>query len=401
MLYYYFPIFVSLFFCSLRYEIIKKKKGISLFIFIIIFIYGFTYKMGGDWPVYLEFYIKKNPQITFISFFSEVFLFEKGYVLLNLFFFKLGFSYFLTTSIEISICIFIWLNFLRKKTRNIYFAFIILLTTSFFTYVVHPVVRQMIAISIFLIAFKYIEKGKFFKYLLLVIIAAQFHRSAYICIFLYFFRYVKLNYKIIIFYSIGIYLVIYLLPLVIENIPGLSYYKREFLDILHTGVRKRSFFEEILKVIILSLRIFLVLNTYGKSKNKSESIENIAIVYLIISYFSNRLPMLERLQGYFVLFYIISFSFIGKIYLTKKLRLEFIGKILIALISIMLSLAFYRFIYSSEVNIFQFSQYRNYIIERLKGNINEDIYSDYKKYYEDVEKLHYKNKKEELKKFFN
>ena len=54
-------------------------------------------------------------------------------------------------------------------------------------------IRQSVAISIFLLAFKYIKEKKFWKYLISILIATQFHSSAIYLILVYPFMYIKLK----------------------------------------------------------------------------------------------------------------------------------------------------------------------------------------------------------------
>ena len=81
----YFSIFIFMFYNSLKYEIIKKKKSIFLFIVGVVFILAFNYQMGTDWINYQRIYdveiiLYNAKDILFNNPFKQ----EKGYILLNL-----------------------------------------------------------------------------------------------------------------------------------------------------------------------------------------------------------------------------------------------------------------------------------------------------------------------------
>ena len=67
-----------------------------------------------------------------------------------------------------------------------YYIFASALYTNYFS-----MMRQWFAISLFLFAFKYLKNKKFWIYLVIILVAAQFHNSAYFCIPIYFFAHLK------------------------------------------------------------------------------------------------------------------------------------------------------------------------------------------------------------------
>lgn len=84
----------------------------------------------------------------------------------------------------------IFVYVLRRESASIlvscYFFFASTLYYNFFS-----MMRQWFAISLFFFAFKYLKNKKFRIYLLICVIAAQFHTSAYFCIPIYFFAHLK------------------------------------------------------------------------------------------------------------------------------------------------------------------------------------------------------------------
>ena len=401
MYYLYFPIFLSLLFYSIKYELKKSTKNFSFFIWIVIFIYGFTYQMGGDHVIYQRFFVKIIPNLNFSSILFEKikmdnFEFEKLYIFLMWIAYNLGFSYELATGIIVSFCIYGCLKFLKKESNNCYFALNLLIAGYFFDYTIYPYIRQLIAVTIFLFSFKYIKKKNFFMYFLFILVAIQFHKSAYICFLIYFFRYFKINLKTVLLYMVFIFLLIYFLPLIIDNLPGVSYYSFYFKSILHTANRRINVGVLLLKSVTFILKISLVFLACDRNKKLDKTMRNMAIFYMIISYFQNILPLLYRVQGYFMFSYVITFSYIGKLYLRKYRYSKIVGKLFIILFSTVSAIAFYRNIYSIEINTFLFSKYKNYLIETLSGNITEPPDTRYDLFWKQKKILQDKKNREEI-----
>ncbi|QYR63963.1 EpsG family protein [Fusobacterium animalis] len=387
MFYCYFIIFLSLLFNSVRFEFTRRKKYFYFYTFLVVFIYAFAYQVGVDWTVYQKYYIRTIPQITFSSVFQDKFYFEKGYLLVNVIFNSLNINYEIASGLIVSVCIFIWFKFLKKYSWNFYFALILLLPSSFADYLLQPVIRQLISITIFLVAFKYIEKKNFFKYMFLIIISVQFHRSAFLCIFIYFIQYFKINYKTIFLYIFGIYTFILVFPYIIDKIPVLSSYKNYFLSMAHTGYVERTIYVKVLKILILIIRISLIYLSYPAEDNRTNLIKNLAIIFIIISYFQNIIPILARVQGYFLIFYIICMSYLAKLRLGRVKISKNIGVIFICILSIMTLSIYYKVVYGTKINKYIYSKYKNYFIEMLTGDLEQDFYQKARPYVRELNKL--------------
>ena len=120
-------IYLSIFFFLgiIKNEFFKNKKS-NFLIFIIIFLFSFSYQMGSDWLSYQEWYENIFPKLEWNNFYKQIQGLEGlevGYVLLNLIFFHLGFSYEIFMGTVLSICSFIILKFIQKESKNHYLAF--------------------------------------------------------------------------------------------------------------------------------------------------------------------------------------------------------------------------------------------------------------------------------------
>lgn len=115
-----------------------------------------------------------------------------GYSILNKIIIILGGGYvwlfLITTTIIIA---FFWVG-IYEQSKNICMSIITFFVVSMF-FLSMDAVRQYMGLAISFYAFKYIEKKSFFKFAIIVIFAASFHKSMLIMLPLYFLQYIKLS----------------------------------------------------------------------------------------------------------------------------------------------------------------------------------------------------------------
>lgn len=156
----------------------RIEVWLSVAIFSIIA--GLRYNVGVDYPVYLQFYEDMHLQ----GWISRETL-ELGFMfILKLFTnFDLHFSFFF--AFLASIQIFFVYYALRDRTFLLPYVGLFIMLGPFFLDWMNGI-RQCIAICIFVYAVEFIQKRKLLHYIILIIIAGLFHKSAYILLFLYF-----------------------------------------------------------------------------------------------------------------------------------------------------------------------------------------------------------------------
>ena len=400
---YYAGVFFILFFGALKYDLKKNKKEKRGFfiIFMIIFVLAFNYQMGSDWLNYQDFYDNFIPKIGFQDLYNgrEIpFLSEKGYILLNIFFYKLGFSYEMFSGIVLTICIFIILKFVKKKSDNYFIAYYILIVNILFGFSMEPIMRQFLATSIVVLAFNYIERKKFIKYFLLIILAAQFHNSAYICIIFYFLDKFRIKRRKVGYIIIFSYLAILIIPVISEKLSNISILSKYMYYLNHPyyGFRKVSFLKSIIKFLISFVYLYINFYSYQFSKKKKNYLQNLSIIYSLF-FLLDGLPILQRMLSYFSVGFAVSISSIGnlKTFSKKEIKLNHrrIGYINIIIVFIFNILIFYKTYFSRELSIYKYSNYKNYFIERIKGNLYSDFESKSYQYKIDILKL---QEKEEI-----
>ena len=121
--------------------------------------------------------------------------FESGYALLNWFtsFLGIGFHGFLV--LHALFCIFSVAKFVKRYSRNYCLSLVLFIALGFFTYQ-FGILRQTLALAIFLLSIPFIEERKPIKYFLLCLLAFTIHRVAIITVPLYFICKLKLTQKL-------------------------------------------------------------------------------------------------------------------------------------------------------------------------------------------------------------
>lgn len=176
-------IFISSFYKKTNNKVIQKII-ILLSIAPPIFIATIRYNVGIDFFGYYESYVKIQSKCQSLTGILEYYQ-EPLHVIINIIAYKLFNSYYGFLFIaSFLVMIFTFKGILNfKRYISISLAYFIFLTTMY--HVSFNGTRQVIAALIIFYAYKYIINRDLKKYIIFVIIAGLFHKSAYICMFLY------------------------------------------------------------------------------------------------------------------------------------------------------------------------------------------------------------------------
>lgn len=194
---------------------------ISFFCFLFVLLGGLKWNTGTDWEAYYYNFLNS---VTYDRAVNSVTSFEWGFSYLNYLVNSL------TGSFTIFLCIFTFLTVFFKYRVLINKQFISYSLFSLFIYYCYTIGdinswRQAFAISIVLFSVFFIIKRKLLLFFLCIIIASLFHRSAIICLLMYYLYTINLSKRnmIVIFLS-SMIVGILLLNLKVTgfNIPFLS-----------------------------------------------------------------------------------------------------------------------------------------------------------------------------------
>lgn len=403
----YIFIFTILFILSInKGEKKKKDKVVNLVIYFITFILAFNYKMGTDWLIYQRYYELEVIRYSFKDIlFNNPFRLERGYIILNLLGNKIGLNYEFFMAVLIIFCIINILKIGSKKSKNYYIFVLIIFVEYIFGMSIEPVIRQFIAVTIIVIGYQYIEKKELLKFFLIILVAIQFHTSAVIGFGAYFLDKINISKKRLCFLVIFIFIIIKILPFLLVNIANLTSNKYFYIyaDYFNNSIygisRSRSIKESTFIFIITLIYLYIVFFAYDNSKNKKNYIKNMALIYIICGHFQNILPILYRIQGYFVVPFAIALSYSSQLTFFNKKIIFYKNSfkyIIIIFTNILFIFIFIIGVYGRELNKIRYGNYRNYFIEKVKGNVADNFEEKKKGYEENIEKLVKKENNKEL-----
>lgn len=170
--------------CTLLLNENTNKLVLYIILSIILFISFFRYNIGGDYSSYVTMYELVDP-------FDELPYPEPSFKYIAYFLRLLGFDYQMLFIVYSCIFFFFFIKGLKKYTNSnseiciaILFFMVDMKFGGFFW--TSSAIRMFAAVAICFWGYQYVIQRKFFKYILVTIVAANFHISALIAIIFYF-----------------------------------------------------------------------------------------------------------------------------------------------------------------------------------------------------------------------
>lgn len=355
-------------------KVVKDKKlkhiieiGILIFLCILA---GTRYYLGGtDYYVYKIIYnsvpLLNKFDFSTVQDLNGTYSAEIGYLFINSLFKTLNFSFFgftLIHSIFFYSCMYIGL---KKYISNFNMLIVIFLYKMFY-YNTFISMRQSIAIAIFFMAMKYIQEKKFFKYMILTIIAICFHEAALIMIPIYFISNWNITKKQIIILNC------IFIPTIVISFLGIPILEKfQFITNIFsnqdkatalfgaTGTSSISIFHSLEYFLIMVLVIFNYEKIIKIDKN-AEFIIKIFLIMLPLFTMFRGYEILTRIKDFFTLSYAIILWYMCKIENGKYKTIVQIGVIAIC------AYGFFRFVTSFDSG--HFLEYESYLFK------NESIF---------------------------
>lgn len=305
---YYSTYAIMIFFAIISKSITQNNKARNRFICIINFIMLFGilalrhWSVGNDLGFRLKYNVGYIPSFQAINTHSwsevlkmESFLnYEKGYVIFN----KLVGSVYNNKQFFLAVCAFI--DFISiailiyEKSKLPLLSWMIFLGLPVFL-IFFSGLRQGIAISIIVLSVKFIDEKKIIKFILTVLLASTFHKSAIV----FFIAYPLYHVKISGWKSI---LSILIIPIVfVLRQPLFSIFSKIFKDDAHTRDNGSWLLFVLFCVIYIALTI---LNHYNRTKNNK--FLNLFYFACLCQAFSGIYTTAMRVGYYFMIFLIIA-----------------------------------------------------------------------------------------------
>ncbi len=208
---YYVLIFILLSLSALEsnnYGDRKSKKLLFAALSFIWFIMAFRGEdVGTDTHAYLAMYDYTVYSSSYHDYFDIPAEFEPGFYLLQVIMKRIGLDaqwlIYLTSSFY---CLSLYC-FLNKYSHNRVFCLFLLTTLGLFQFALSGM-RQTMAIGILLFAFDAVLKKHIWVFILFVVFAMQFHKSAFFALSIYFIALIKVNKKNVSYLIVGLFAII-------------------------------------------------------------------------------------------------------------------------------------------------------------------------------------------------
>lgn len=177
----YLTVFMILLFPCIRYDICAKKGGEGIWyqitLWTLILLAAFRYRTGGDTLNYYDLF-KDYPLISELGRFDFLGAdYNPMWYVLNAFFRSFGNSFFL---FQLAEAIFVNVVIFRFFYRYCHYFFMAVLVYYFgyYFYFNMEILREIICICLFLIAYPFLEEKRYLPYFMVMILALFFHTSA-------------------------------------------------------------------------------------------------------------------------------------------------------------------------------------------------------------------------------
>ena len=182
----YLCVFLILLVPSIRYDLFSKRGGEGLWyqicLWVLILLAAFRFRTGGDSITYQDLFAEypKISELKRFDFLSAEF--NPMWYICNSVFKSLGNSFFLfqlVHAIFVNVVIF---RFLYRYC-NYFFIAVLVYYVGYYFYFNMEILREIICICLFLIAFPLLMEKRYFAYYLISVFALFFHFSALVLLF--------------------------------------------------------------------------------------------------------------------------------------------------------------------------------------------------------------------------
>lgn len=297
-------------FIILSFFVKNKKAYCFICSTILIILVGFRDPNLGKSDT-LQLYLPYFRKISLFSF-NELVNFVKSIDTEFLFYF-ISFLFSKITTNETLYLLFITIpiyiiigRFIYKYSKYPFLSFIMLLSLNYFGYTFY-ILRHMVALSILLLAFEKFIQKKTKSFILLVILASLFHRTALVFLLILFFGKIKINKKILIVSILPIFCFIYLFGPKLLNIIFSFIKDGHYLHYVDNGLENNLMLFFINLFLLLFMILFASKNYINTEENQNNFIFiNVQIIACILALFVPFLSEFMRLSSFFSIISIVS-----------------------------------------------------------------------------------------------
>lgn len=334
----FYLVFLVYFYDCNNYNNSFKSLHFNFVLIILILIAGLRYRMAPDSVAYVENF--NNQMVPLSKLTIESFTesrYQPLWILLNSFVKSFGNYVILQIicSAFLNFCVF----YFFKKTSKFFFTCILFYFLIDYFYFSMEIVRESLAISVFLLAMINYNENKKLKAFLLIFVAFLFHHFAAILFILPFFlsNIISFKFKTLSLIGIILYLFTFQDPLIFIDsyLSKFSTVDITFYEVIDFKMSLSGYVYMSLKIIPVIMVMYLYrVGLFPNTYLKKDMLFILSILYVFIILIRvTTIPFIERFSNYFIFFILILIT--GAIYdVLEKRVIKFFRFKLILLISI-------------------------------------------------------------------
>lgn len=265
------------------------KKLLTFLAFLpLTVVASIRHEVGTDWPIYYHHFFSINEG-------GKVFD-EWGYNLLNRIVYQFTDNYAVMVAVVTTAsCIFFYKAIFDQSENYAVSILFFVLTATYFTMINQQ--RQLLAMSIFLFAFRHIREKKFLPYLLLSLLAMAFHKSAVIMIPIYFLYRVHINIRtqiLLLIVSLALWQPLNQLAVFVASKTSYAWYIGSIYD-------QNDFYLLGYIYSLTTLLIYYFFYYCGGDQDDKDYNMSLKMMWLsvIVLMFSRSIPQISRVSVYF------------------------------------------------------------------------------------------------------
>lgn len=284
----------------------REMLGLKCFLAVSFFVLLFEMALRGDFSTDIRnyYYIFMSSSKSIGEFFqAENWLGEKdfAYSFVNTLVHQFGGTYLHLLFIIGAAISYSYVKFIRKYSLVFWLSLLILFCSGSY-YTGFNVMRQLLAASLYLSCYKYIEEKNFLKYLFAVLLISAIHQSAIFMIPLYFLFQIdfkKKNRRILILSAIIFCVFAYIYAGKILSIVS-RYIYMSYADPTHFGVSEGVGFLGTIKAVAMASGILLNYKKFDISNKREKLILLGTILYLIFAVAGGKVFIIQRFTHFFL-----------------------------------------------------------------------------------------------------
>lgn len=301
---------ILIYFFDYKGKVAQKNVHRQILLIIFVLLSGLRYRMAPDTVAYMDnfkYLMVPFSELTIKNFTES--RYQPLWILINSASKSLGSYVFLQiiSAMILNICVF---YFFKKTTTKVFTCILFYFLVDYF-YFNMEIVRESLAIGVFLIAMINYNERKFFKCFFLIMIAFLFHHFAAVLFLVPFFLTNYISYKIKLGFStvLIVFLFYFESPLVFIDsyLAKFSTVDVTLYDLADFNMSIYGYLYMVLKIVPVLLIIIIyrkkdIPNIYFK-KSILFSLSLLYVIIVIIR--ATTIPFIERFSNYFIIFVIL------------------------------------------------------------------------------------------------